>query len=88
MHHLSRRSFLKSSAVLSAAAGLPGTLTSARAASTRPAREEKADIVVVGGSFGGVAAALAAARMGRSVILTDEYAWIGGQVTAQAIPLD
>jgi heterodisulfide reductase subunit A-like polyferredoxin len=37
-----------------------------------------ADILVIGGSFGGVAAALAAARMGRSVILTEETDWIGG----------
>lgn len=48
----------------------------------------KADVLVIGGSLGGVAAALAAARMGRTVILTEEAAWIGGQATAQGIPLD
>jgi len=48
----------------------------------------KADVVVVGGSLGGVAAALAAARMGRTVILTEETDWIGGQATTQGVPLD
>ncbi|HKG27367.1 MAG TPA: FAD-dependent oxidoreductase [Thermomicrobiales bacterium] len=28
------------------------------------------------------------ARLGRSVILTEESDWIGGQLTAQAVPLD
>ncbi len=45
-------------------------------------------MLVVGASFGGVAAALAAARMGRNVILTEEHVWIGGQATSQGIPLD
>jgi hypothetical protein len=45
-------------------------------------------VLVIGGSLGGVAAALAAAREGRTVILTEETAWIGGQATAQGVPLD
>ncbi len=48
----------------------------------------KADIVVVGGSTGGVAAALAAAKSGKRVILTEETEWIGGQLTSQAVPPD
>jgi hypothetical protein len=60
----------------------------AATATARAARERKAEIVIVGGSFGGVAAALAAARMGRTVILTEETDWIGGQATTQAVPLD
>ncbi|RKN40571.1 FAD-dependent oxidoreductase [Micromonospora endolithica] len=44
------------------------------------------DVAVIGGGLGGVAAALAAARAGRSVVLTDEYGRIGGQVTTQALP--
>ena len=36
----------------------------------------------------GVAAALAAARMGKSVVLTEETDWIGGQLTSQAVPPD
>lgn len=48
----------------------------------------RTDVLVVGGGLGGVAAALAAARAGRSVVLTEEYAWLGGQLTSQAVPLD
>lgn len=52
------------------------------------ARELRSDVAVIGGSFGGVAAALAALRNGQRVILTEETDWIGGQVTAQAVPPD
>ncbi len=50
--------------------------------------ERVTDILIVGGGLGGVAAALAALRMGRSVTVTEETAWIGGQLTAQAVPPD
>lgn len=46
------------------------------------------DLLVVGGGLGGVAAALAALKLGRRVILTEETDWIGGQLTAQAVPPD
>ncbi|MFB6551130.1 FAD-dependent oxidoreductase [Streptomyces sp. NPDC056405] len=46
------------------------------------------DILIVGGGLGGVAAALAACRAGRSVVLTEETDWIGGQLTSQAVPPD
>jgi hypothetical protein len=46
------------------------------------------DLLVVGGGLGGVAAALAALRRGRRVVLTDEYKWLGGQLTSQAVPPD
>jgi hypothetical protein len=48
----------------------------------------RADVLVVGGGLGGVAAALAAARAGRSVVLTEEFDWLGGQLTSQAVPPD
>jgi NADPH-dependent 2,4-dienoyl-CoA reductase/sulfur reductase-like enzyme len=87
-----RRSFLKSAAFLSAAATAPTLLTRAATTgpggTTKPGREMKADVLVIGASFGGVAAALAAARMGRTVILTEETNWIGGQATTQGVPLD
>jgi hypothetical protein len=51
-------------------------------------RELKADLVVIGGGVGGVASALAAARNGLTVILTEEYPWIGGQLTSQGVPPD
>lgn len=47
-----------------------------------------ADVVVVGGGLGGCAAALAALRSGRTVILTEHTDWIGGQLTQQAVPPD
>ena len=37
---------------------------------------------------GACAAALAAARLGRRVILTEETQWLGGQLTNQAVPPD
>jgi hypothetical protein len=46
------------------------------------------DVLVVGGGLGGVAAALAALRAGRSVVLTEEFDWLGGQLTSQAVPPD
>jgi hypothetical protein len=50
--------------------------------------EFTADVVIIGGGTGGVSAALAAARSGKTVILTEETDWIGGQLTAQAVPPD
>jgi hypothetical protein len=88
----SRRAFVKSAAILSGCAAthsIFGQLGSSQsAASLNTVSELKADVVVVGGSLGGVSAALAAARMGRTVILTEETAWIGGQATTQGVPLD
>lgn len=51
-------------------------------------RDARADITVIGGGTGGVAAALAALKMGRTVVLTEETDWIGGQFTSQAVPPD
>ena len=51
-------------------------------------KELVADVVVIGGGVGGCAAALALAEAGRSVLLTEEFAWIGGQLTSQAVPPD
>ncbi|MEU6714581.1 FAD-dependent oxidoreductase [Nonomuraea sp. NPDC046802] len=48
----------------------------------------KADAVVVGGGLGGVAAALALLRAGRTVLLSEEHPWLGGQLTSQAVPPD
>ena len=43
------------------------------------------DVVIVGASFGGVSAALAAARYGKSVALIDAGGNVGGQATSQGL---
>ncbi|WP_353808778.1 FAD-dependent oxidoreductase [Agromyces sp. SYSU T00194] len=54
----------------------------------RPATELHADVLVVGGGLGGVAAAIGALEDGRTVVLTEEYRWLGGQLTSQGVPMD
>jgi hypothetical protein len=48
----------------------------------------RTDIAIIGGGLGACAAAIAAARLGRRVILTEETHWVGGQLTNQAVPPD
>ena len=50
--------------------------------------ELQTQILIAGGSIGGVAAALAALRLGADVILCEETDWVGGQLTTQAVPPD
>jgi hypothetical protein len=50
--------------------------------------ELNCDVLVVGAGCGGVAAALAATRSGRHVVLTEPTGWVGGQLTSQAVPPD
>jgi hypothetical protein len=47
-----------------------------------------ADVAIVGGGLGACGAALAVARLGYRVILTEETQWVGGQLTNQAVPPD
>lgn len=54
----------------------------------RPAEVIEADVAVIGGGLGGCAAALAALRAGRTVVLTEPTDWVGGQLTSQAVPPD
>jgi hypothetical protein len=77
-----RRTFLKTAALL------PFAVTPRLAAAEPRGRELRADVVIIGGGTGGCAAALAAARAGARVILTEETDWVGGQLTAQAVPPD
>ena len=51
-------------------------------------KELACDVLVIGGGLGGCATALAAARNGCRVIMTEETDWIGGQLTQQAVPSD
>lgn len=68
-----------------------GIITASSWQQTHPQAKPQAyttDILVVGGGLGGVAAALGALRRGRRVFLTEEYEWLGGQLTSQAVPPD
>jgi hypothetical protein len=51
-------------------------------------REKRCDVLIVGGGTGGCAAAMAVCALGLSVVMTEETDWIGGQLTAQAVPPD
>lgn len=51
----------------------------------RPDRTLEADLLIAGGGMGGCAAALAACRAGRTVVLTEETDWLGGQMTSQGV---
>lgn len=74
---MNRRHFIQSSALV---------LAASRAWARN--RELSCDVLVVGGGTGGYAAALAACRAGMRVVLTEETDWVGGQLTAQAVPPD
>jgi hypothetical protein len=50
--------------------------------------EREAEVLILGGGLGGVAAALAAARQGCRTILAARYRWLGGQLTTQGTPPD
>ena len=51
-------------------------------------REREADVLVAGAGLGAVAAALAAADRGATVVLAGPSRRIGGQLTSQAVPPD
>ncbi len=51
-------------------------------------KETRCDVLIVGGGTGGCAAAMAASSLGLRVMMTEETEWIGGQLTAQAVPPD
>jgi hypothetical protein len=82
---MNRRGFLQT-----ASAGLVGLTLERTGQAQAPTRgrEIEADLVIVGGGLGGCAAAWAAGRAGLRVVLTEETDWLGGQVTAQAVPPD
>ena len=85
---MNRRDLLKLSGIF-----LTGTTSGLQRASSSKrlshnGRLLDAQIVIIGGGVGGCAAALAAARAGYHVIMTEETDWIGGQLTQQAVPPD
>ena len=90
---MNRRNFINIGIAGSVLSGLPSVATSASLTSGRYSgksnpKELSADLVIAGGGLGGCAAALGALRNGLTVILTEETDWIGGQSTAQLVPLD
>jgi len=46
------------------------------------------DIAIIGGGVGGVAAAIAALKKNRTVVLTEETSMVGGQFSSQLVPAD
>ena len=93
-----RRDLLRLGATATTAVALGGRASSALPAPPRASRDPlapsgqspvlRAEVLIVGGGLGGVAAALAACRRGRRVILAEETEWLGGQWTSQAVPPD
>jgi hypothetical protein len=84
---MNRRAFLSLSAVTPLAHLLP-VYGQTKDVFHPTTRELNADVAIIGAGVGGVACALAAARNGLKVILTERYDWIGGQLTSQAVPPD
>lgn len=48
----------------------------------------RTDVVICGDSLGGIAAALQLLPSGLDVVLVQDYKWVGGQMTSQAVPPD
>ncbi len=81
-----RRRFLELCGLGAAASLYPRVLSAASGDGSRS--EIAVDIVIIGGGLGGCAAALAATRMGKRVLLTEPTDWIGGQLSQQGVPPD
>ena len=90
---MKRRNFIQSIALSTGAASGLSLTPKTLAISTKKETDYSlssvhADLVIIGGGLGGVAAAIAALRNGLSVVLTEETDWIGGQLTSQGVPPD
>ncbi|TWU10389.1 putative FAD-binding dehydrogenase [Novipirellula galeiformis] len=81
-----RRRFLELCGIGAASAFYPQI--AAAAGSHNSNKPLDVDVVVIGGGLGGCAAALAATRMGKRVLLTEPTDWIGGQLSQQGVPPD
>lgn len=90
---MDRRSFLTYASILGGSVALQGnsafTTTRKGMKNKSPRTNElNADVIIIGGGMGGIAAALASCRNGLKVIMTEETDWIGGQVSQQGVPPD
>ncbi|WP_084678503.1 FAD-dependent oxidoreductase [Actinopolymorpha alba] len=86
---VSRRGLLGGVAAAATGAVVLNRSEAAAAAGDAPTIDSyRAQVVVVGGGVGGIAAALGALRTGVTVLLTEETDWIGGQFTTQLVPPD
>jgi hypothetical protein len=87
---MERRKFIKQFGLIGAGAISPFYLgqVTAPVRAIRDGDELKSDIIIIGGGLGGCAAAMAACRLGASVVMTEPTDWIGGQVSQQAVPPD
>ncbi len=74
---ITRRNFIKGSFSLAGGLLLPAYLTKCQL----PGGEEEFDLVVYGGTSAGIVAAVQAARLGRSVIIVEPSAHLGGLTT-------
>ncbi len=83
-----RRHFIQSTVTASAFLVTKTGLAAQTPAEKKPGKELQCDVAILGGGLGGCAAALAALRLGKQVILTESTDWLGGQATSQAVPFD
>ncbi len=69
------------------AAAADGALKSFTSPQAQEVPSLAADIAIIGGGMGGIAAALTAltADSGVSVVMTEETSWLGGQMTSQGV---
>lgn len=80
-----RRHFVKAGAVTAATAAVSGTQASG-ATNKSSSRTLNAEVLVCGGGCAGIAAALAAARGGASVLLIEKAPFAGGIITCVGLP--
>ncbi len=78
-----RRRFLAGAVAIGAALALPGP-----ALAHPPAGEIRVDVAIIGGGLGGYSALLALREAGHTVAISSPFAWFGGQLTSQGVPLD